>query len=1176
MKPKFRHIRSLAIASSVILCISSAQAQSTLYWDGGTVDIGTNGNGVSGGTAGNWNTTLLNWDGGVSSHLAWNNSNLDTAFFGGTAGTVTLTAPIAVGGLSFLSSTGYTLAAGTQGLTFGAADNAIRLVNSSNGTTSAATISGTVGGTGNVTLTSINPVVTSTLTFNGTSTGGWSGSTTLNQNATMALAASSQALLNTSAITLNGGNITLTNTSAGEALLNRVANSASITSRGGNFTFTNTAASGRVYAETIGSVDLVGGQTNFLEATNQGGGGGNSQTLTLSGLTRTGATNTSAVSFGAASGLNTTTNIINVTGASGTGSGSGQIIGAWAFYGTTPASPTDYAVYDASGNVLNASISATAEDSGSWVGGANVTLNAATTLTATRSVNTLRYSGAAGSLNLGASDFNLETYGLLNGGSGLTISTTGTGALTTPTGGGKLFITPGAAAITVSAPIKDNSGAVTLVKSGSNTLTLSNTGNSYSGGTVLNGGTLAIGNVGHIGGASANLTFGGNATLSVSAALNFSGGTLTVNQGANAIITKTANSVTTFATTTGSGNLVYEASGSARSLNMGNASGFTGNLTVRLAGNANYNTGTTIQFSSLGDGVGSALQFVGGTSDSNQALTVVLAGGSAPVVFNNRQIQALPRLASNQSPRYMGLSNNNASATNTWTINTDLFWAFTTNGATNNRELRFGGSNTGDNAFNGLLSQGQSTEPLNLSKIGAGKWILGNTANTYTGFTDVRAGTLEVKSLANGGLASSIGTSSNAASNLLLANGTSLRYTGTGHSSDRNFTLNVGTAGHGATLDASGTGALNLTNTATPGYGTTAQTRTLTLGGTNTNSNTLAASLTNNGGSNVSLTKSGAGTWKLTGTNSYSGATAVNGGMLVFGNTSAKSGSAVSATAAGSIGLGVGGAGFYSSADVDSLFANTLAGFSMNAASGVGIDTSAGDFTHASNQDGSRALTKLGANALILTGDNTYTGATTVVEGSLLVNGSTGGSSTVSVSSGATLGGTGTINGAVNVSGVLSPGASIETLGSGTLSFANGSSLLHELDSSVATSVGSDLLKVTGDLNLTGTVGLTLSDLALTDVAFNVDDVFSVINYTGTWNTGLFTFEGNQLAEAEEFTFGLNTWRINYAAATGGQNFTGEYAGGSDSFVNLTVVPEPSSVALLGTLGAMMLLRRRR
>ena len=178
------------------------------------------------------------------------------------------------------------------------------------------------------------------------------------------------------------------------------------------------------------------------------------------------------------------------------------------------------------------------------------------------------------------------------------------------------------------------------------------------------------------------------------------------------------------------------------------------------------------------------------------------------------------------------------------------------------------------------------------------------------------------------------------------------------------------------------------------------------------------------------------------------------------------------------------------------------------------------------------------------------------------------------VAAGATLGGTGTIGGAVNVTGVLSPGASIETLGTGTLSFADGSTLVNELDSSVSTSVGSDLLKVNGNLNLVGTVGISLSDLAVTDAAFNLNDVFSLINYTGTWNGGFFTLSGNELADEEVFTFGLNSWKISYDDLTGGDNYAGEFASGS-SFVNLTVVPEPRA-ALLGGLGLLLLLRRRR
>jgi hypothetical protein len=218
------------------------------------------------------------------------------------------------------------------------------------------------------------------------------------------------------------------------------------------------------------------------------------------------------------------------------------------------------------------------------------------------------------------------------------------------------------------------------------------------------------------------------------------------------------------------------------------------------------------------------------------------------------------------------------------------------------------------------------------------------------------------------------------------------------------------------------------------------------------------------------------------------------------------------------------------------------------------------------------------AGTVKLSSSMTTTGGVNVQAGTLLLGSASALDSTVTVASGATLGGSGTISGAVNVTGSLSPGASIETLGTGTLSFANGSTLVHELDSSVAKSVGSDLLKVSGNLNLAGRLGLSLSDIATTDKPFAVNDIFSLINYTGTWNGGLFTFSGNELADEGVFTFGLNTWRISYNDASGGLNYTDEYFGGSDSFVNLSVVsviPEPSA-ALLGSLGVLALLRRRR
>jgi fibronectin-binding autotransporter adhesin len=87
--------------------------------------------------------------------------------------------------------------------------------------------------------------------------------------------------------------------------------------------------------------------------------------------------------------------------------------------------------------------------------------------------------------------------------------------------------------------------------------------------------------------------------------------------------------------------------------------------------------------------------------------------------------------------------------------------------------------------LSGLLSG-----PGGFTKTGPGLLALG-TANTYTGITRVQNGTLAVPALANGGQPSSVGASSAAAANLVLAGGT-LRYTGPGATINRGFTINPG------------------------------------------------------------------------------------------------------------------------------------------------------------------------------------------------------------------------------------------------------------------------------------------------------------------------------------------------------------------------------------------------
>jgi len=229
------------------------------------------------------------------------------------------------------------------------------------------------------------------------------------------------------------------------------------------------------------------------------------------------------------------------------------------------------------------------------------------------------------------------------------------------------------------------------------------------------------------------------------------------------------------------------------------------------------------------------------------------------------------------------------------------------------------------------------------------------------------------------------------------------------------------------------------------------------------------------------------------------------------------------------------------------------------------------------NGSGTIRVAKAGGGTLTFTNSNTYTGTTTISEGKFMANNTSGsatGSGIVSVSSGAGFGGTGSISGTLNVSGTLAPGASVETLGSGTLNLNDGSIFAYEVDSSAALSSGADLMKVNGNLNLAGTVALTFADVAITDTAFTVGTTLSLINYTGSWNGGLFTFGGDELENNDVFTTGVNMWRIVYDAAEGGGNFVDEHAAGPDHFVNIIAVPEPSAL-LLGPMVIVLLLTRR-
>jgi len=429
------------------------------------------------------------------------------------------------------------------------------------------------------------------------------------------------------------------------------------------------------------------------------------------------------------------------------------------------------------------------------------------------------------------------------------------------------------------------SGNGGLAKIGAGKLTLSGL-NTYSGGTRLDAGTLAVGSNTALG--TGTLTFASGTTLQAAANGLTLANTLTLN-GTDTIDTQ-ANVMALSGSIGGTGGLAKIGTG-----------------TLKVSGANTYSDVTTVTAGTL----------QAGAANTFSAASAFTVGAFLDLNGFNQTIGSLAGAGT--------VTNSGAGAAT----------------------LTVGGNNT-STTFSGTLQNGASA--LGLAKTGTGTLTLSGV-NTYRGGTTVNGGTLAVS--ADNNLGDNSGS--------LAFGGGALQFL-SGFISNRAVTLNSG----GGTFDTNGNGPL------------------------------LTGSIRGPGG----LTKVGIGDLTLAGASTYSGPTNVLLGTLAAGATNVFSpASAFTVVAGGALNLN----GFNQS--IGSLSGDGLVG---NAGPGPAALTTGGNNSSTTfsgvifDAPGTMRLTKAGTGTMILSGDNSYTGGTTISAGTLqLGDGGTSGSIVGNVALGA-------------------------------------------------------------------------------------------------------------------------------------------------------------------------------
>jgi autotransporter-associated beta strand protein len=272
------------------------------------------------------------------------------------------------------------------------------------------------------------------------------------------------------------------------------------------------------------------------------------------------------------------------------------------------------------------------------------------------------------------------------------------------------------------------------------------------------------------------------------------------------------------------------------------------------------------------------------------------------------------------------------------------------------------------------------------------------------------------------------------------------------------------------------------------------------------------------------------------------------------------------------------GAGTIKEWAYDNTGAQIAVGNITNTGSVVTANSSQGNFSVTSVITDALAtptsFVKSGTGTTDLNGANTYTGTTTISTGRLNVNGSTAAASTVIVDAGTTLGGDGLINGNVTLDGILRAGQGGTTDRSltiaGTVTANTGSSMLFN----IASESSYDQL-IVGSVNLNN-INLVIE--SLTDTTLNLLGYGEGGNFDTSGASFYELIDGTTTGMFANVTETMNAYELGYYGLTGTQytmmvNDQKFWLAQGSTF--LVAIPE-SSVTLLGSLGALLLLRRRR